>query len=262
MEGKATAAKLSVLFSFLIMFAMNTLTNFLPLNGKITMEVFDCYPNLLYPAKYTHGIRLLIYIMLALFTGYQLTLKSEDEFHLREGFMLPIRILASLAMFLRAVWIVSWHYDYIALSVMLTIAVWICLIIMNHLLCKESLSRSERLFLRIPLSIFYGGITIGMLLNITVLFVSIRFQGLQMSESLWTIIFLIVTLAYILYIGFRNRDIFYCLITLWFYVGILIEHIAASGHDGKYPGVIATLILCIALQLALAGYLLIANKKH
>lgn len=262
MEGKAIASKMSVLFSFLIMVATNALTNFLPLNGKITVELFDSYPNLLYPAKYTHIIRALILLLLALYTGYQLASRPKYQLRLSEEFMVSIRILASLSMLFRSVWIVSWHYDYITLSVMMTAAIWICLIIINHQLYKESLSKSERLFLRIPFSVFLGWITISMLLNITVMLVSIRFRGFQIAESTWAIGFLIITLVFILYIGFRNRDVYYCLITLWFYIGILVKHISAAGHGGKYPEIIVALIICIVLQLALLGYLFISNKKH
>ena len=71
--------RIGVLLSFIGMVAVNALANALPLNGVNTGQVSALYPNLFTPASYTFGIWGLIYLMLAVYTVFQVFGRSAAE---------------------------------------------------------------------------------------------------------------------------------------------------------------------------------------
>jgi hypothetical protein len=85
--------------------------------------------------------------------------------------------------------------------------------------------------------------------------------GLGFPESTWTVVILIVGALIGSLTLIKNRDVAYGLVLIWAYAGILIKHLSATGFNGQYKLVIATVIACIVLFLFAVFRVLLAGKK-
>ena len=258
--------KRSVLFKFLIaltfvgMVTVNALANILPLNGIGTGAVSDSYPNLFAPTGLTFAIWGLIYLLLALSTLYQLGLfrgnEKEDVTLMRKvGFMFAVSSLTNAA------WIFAWHYNRIALSLILMVLLLLYLIDIVVNINAKALTTREKWFLRLPFSVYFGWITVATIANATTLLVSVGWDRFGLSESTWTFIMLAVGALIGLITTLRYKDIAYGLVLIWAYTGILIKHLSPTGFGGQYRGVILMLIVCLVLFAATVIYILINQRK-
>ena len=252
--------KFFIAFNFVVMVVVNALANILPLNGISTGEVSDSYPNLFAPAGFTFAIWGLIYLLLGATVLYQLGLfrgnEQVDTTLLRKiGFMFAVSSLTNAA------WIIAWHYDRIALSLILMVLLFLYLadIIVN--INAADLSTREKWFLRLPFSVYFGWITVALIANATTLLVSLGWDRFGLSESAWTIIILSVGALIGIITALRFNDIAYMLVFIWAYIGILVKHLSPSGFDGQYRGVILMLIVCLVLFAATVVYILINQRK-
>ena len=108
----------------------------------------------------------------------------------------------------------------------------ICLIDIAVIVNAQSLSPREKLFIRLPFSVYFGWITVATIANAAALLVSLGWNGFGIPESIWTIIILatgtLIGTATLL----RFESIAYGLVLVWAYAGILIKHTSASGFFG------------------------------
>lgn len=260
-KEKMTTTGIVAGITFIFMVLMNVLANLLPLNGQTTGEVSDSYSNLFAPAGYTFAIWGLIYLMLALYTMYQLGFFREDERQERKSFFNKIGILFAISSLANALWIFMWHYELIFLSTILIAIVLICLIIINENIKKQEFSLKEKIFVRAPFSIYFGWVTVATIANITVLFVSLGWTMSRGAEGMWTIIILLVGLAIGMATMMKNKDILYGLVLVWSYIGIYIKHISEAGWNNEFPLVIATVTISVVLLFAAMGYMIFSEKK-
>lgn len=247
--------------TFILMIVVNTLANILPLNGVTTGEISQKYPNLFTPAEYTFSIWGLIYILLALFVLYQFGVFNGENSN-KEELIKEIGFAFAFSSVINAAWVVVWHYDLIPLSVFFMIALLISLISINSKLKDGEYSNRDKIFIRLPFSIYFSWITIATIANITVLLVSLGFDGWGIPEEIWTIIVLILGLIICAAVTIRNRDAAYGLTAVWSYAGILVKHLSENGFDGQYQGVIITSIISLVLLLVSVLFVLTVNRKH
>ncbi len=97
------------LLAFLAVVAVNALANALPINGRNTGEISRSLPNLFVPAGLTFSIWALIYLLLGIWSVWQLVTvfgnnSSGLEMVGRIGIWFLISSLANIA------WILAWHY--------------------------------------------------------------------------------------------------------------------------------------------------------
>lgn len=245
------------LLAFIVMIGVNALANILPINGLTTGAVSDLYPNLFAPAGFTFAIWGIIYLALLTFVIYGFSGFDHGSLRLVYKRISYAFILSSLA---NAIWIFCWHYRLIPLSMLLMILMLISLMFIMHELKDLRLSRDENFFVRIPFGIYFGWITIATIANMTVLLVSLGWQGSGMEE-LWMILILLVGLAIGGVTTLRNHDFAYGAVLIWAYLGILAKHLMASGFDGIYKGVILTLVLSLVLLVGLEIFVLYLNRR-
>jgi hypothetical protein len=254
--------KKTVTATFLIMVAVNAMANILPINGITTAKVSDSYPNLFAPAGITFIIWGLIYLLLAGYTVYQLRPARKGNGKNREGLLAKIGVLFSISSAANAIWIFSWHYEILPASMMLMLVILICLILISQMLRKEAFTASEKLFIRLPFSVYFGWITVATIANATALLVSTGFDGMGLSDASWTVIMIAAGAAIAVAVMLRNRDIAYGLVIIWAYAGIIIKHTSEAGFNGQYPQVTAAAWVCIGLIAAAGAYLLIRRVKN
>lgn len=252
--------KILVVLTYLGMIVVNYLANALPINNIPTGAVSDLYPNLFAPAGITFSIWGIIYLLLGLFVLYnfgvfgRIRFKKEKELLSSLGFYFIISSVAN------ALWIFSWHYGLLWVSVLLMITILFCLIKISNIFRKQKLNSKEYFFLRLPFSIYFGWITVATIANITALLVSIGWNGFGVGDNIWTMIILLIGSTIGILTSVHNKDIAYVLVLVWAYSGIIIKHLSFAGFNKQYPEIITVASICIVLFLTTACVLWFKNK--
>jgi len=254
-----TAVKIFVAITYIAMVAVNALANILPINGIGTGAVSDSYTNLFAPAGLTFSIWGLIYILLAAFTIYLLSVSKDSE--TGKSLLNKVGVIFSISSVANILWIFTWHYRLISFSMVLMVIILICLVNIAGEIRTKQLSVKEKLLVKLPFSIYFGWITIATIANATTLLVSLGWNRFGISEVVWTIAILVVGAVIGILVILRNKDYPYGLVILWAYAGILIKHLSKSGFDGMYPQIVITVIVCLAL-VAAADVYAIAKRKY
>lgn len=267
MENAATrsAVKIFALVSFILMIVVNALANLLPINGITTAEVAGIYANLFAPAGFTFAIWGLIYLLLALYTLYLLGLFRGNLSYANKELSNKVGVLFSLSSLINAAWIFSWHYDYILLSTLLMAMILVSLILINEAINDVELSPRDKFFIRLPFQVYFGWITVAAVANITVLFVSLKWNGFGLSEELLTVIILIVAALIGAVTSKAFDSLAYGAVLIWAYIGILVKHISSSGYSWEYPAVVITAAACLILLTAVWIFIFLSRRpgaKH
>ena len=82
-------------------------------------------------------------------------------------------MLFSVSSLVNVAWIFSWHYDLILVSTLLLATMLVLLILITRTIMGAELSTLDRLFVRLPFSVYFGWITVATIANVTVRLVSI-----------------------------------------------------------------------------------------
>ena len=239
---------------------VNFLANSLPINNRSTGAISDAYPNLFAPAGLTFSIWGLIYLLLAGYVLYQFISFGKERGQKKEGLLKKINIFFIATSIANISWIFAWHYDFIGLSVLIMAVLLILLIKIADILRVEKMTSLEKLFISTPFSVYFGWITVAAIANITVFLVSINWNGFGIADFIWTSIILVVgSLIGILRMR-KDKNIAYGFVLIWAYLGILLKHLSAGGFGGKYPSIIATVMVCLGLFGFFVGRLI--YKKY
>lgn len=245
--------KISTLFAYVFMVAINYLAVLLPIGGRSTGEISDNYLNLFAPAGYAFSIWGIIYILLGIYVIYQLK-RDEDELVVKINRIFIINAL------LNASWIFAWHYDLIWLSVIIMAGLLITLIRIADIFRNRIITPKETRFVRLPFSVYFGWITVATIANITVFLVYLGWNGFNIPESFWTVAVLLIGALIGSWRMLQDRFSPYGIVLIWAYSAILFKHLSDSGFAGQYPNIIWTVVLCLLVFLGVIVFLL--RKKN
>ena len=224
--------------------------------------------DLLVPAPYVFSIWGVIYLLLAAHTLYQLGLFRKKSEEVKTALLKEVGTLFAISSVANIAWIFSWHYKIIPLSMLLMLVILICLVLITIRINKEKLTTTEKIFIRLPFSVYFGWITVATIANATTLLVDklgspVNLLGI--SEVVWTVAILIIGLVIGVVTTLRNRDVAYGLVIVWAYVGILIKHLMdkplPDGFSSQYPAVIATVIVSLVVLVVTLVYTQLKSKK-
>jgi hypothetical protein len=227
------------LIALLGVIVTNYLANAIPVNGVNTGEVSDMYPNLFAPAPITFAIWGIIYLLLFGFVINQFfVLKNNEDY----TFVNDIGIWFIVNCFANMLWILAWHNLKIGISLALTGIILISLLIIYYKLeiGKEKIKYRSKLLVDMPFSIYLGWASIATIANVTTYLVDINWNGVGLSEQLWTVIVILVGLVLAIIFLLKYNDIFFSLVVSWALYGIFIKRVAAE--DISYPIVIASVV--------------------
>jgi len=237
------------LIAFLGTLVVNGMANALPINGKTTGELSNLYPNLFVPAGVTFSIWGLIYLLLGIFAVYQMAAPAAEsaDFLQRIG---PFFIIASAA---NIIWIFLWHYQRVGASVVLMLLLLASLLIVYQRLGigLRSASWRLRLLVHLPFSVYTGWITVATIANITALLVHIRWNRFGASPELWTVVVLAVAGLITLAVLFTRNDVFYALVILWAFFGILTKRLAEDSPPSR------AIVVTLGVAMAVIGVVLL-----
>ncbi len=263
---KLNSTSIFVLITYLAMIIVNGLANALPINGMITGDISDSYPNLFAPTGITFIIWGVIYLLLAAHTAYQLGLFRKKGEEVKTALLKEVGILFSISSLANVAWIFAWHYKNILLSLLFMLIILVCLMLIYVRINKETLTANEKVFIRLPFSVYFGWITVATIANATTLLVDklgspVNLLGI--SEVVWTVVILLIGLAIGAFTTFKNRDIPYGLVIVWAYIGILVKHLLAQpdGFNSQYPAVIVTVIISLVMLVATLVFTQLKAKK-
>ncbi len=241
--------KILVIVSFVGMVVANAAAVILPLNNISTKEVSDLYPNLFTPAPFTFSIWSIIYLALAGFAVYQTNPTRKETGIITSSQLNKIRVAFIISSVINILWIFSWHYLNLGLSVFLMLLLLVSLIYVNHLTRANKLTPKENFFIRIPFSLYFGWITVATIANITAFLVAKDWNGFGLSPPTWTIIILVTGILIATTVVIQNKDYVYPLVILWAYGGILANHLLSSGFGGQYYLIMIVIVTCMVFLL-------------
>ena len=235
--------KALVAFTYVAMIAVNVLANALPINGRTTGAISDAYENLFAPAGLTFAIWGVIYLLLggaralpARPVPWRGTTKRGAGESRRVALLERVGVLFSLSSLANVAWILSWHYDLILVSTLLLATMLVLLILITRTILAADLSPRDRVFVRLPFSVYFGWITVATIANITVWLVSIGWDGFGIADSTWAVAIIAVGATIGTAVILRDSDIAYGLVLVWAYLGIWIKHTSSHRLQRRLPG--------------------------
>lgn len=260
-DKRYSKLRIVALITFIIMIATNALANIIPINGQTTGEVSDSIGNLFAPAGYTFSIWGLIYILLLVYSIYQLGIFNRSDVQADTKLLNKIAVFFSISSIVNTAWIFAWHYNIFWLSVVLIATLLVLLIVINEEIRKRDLTLKETILIKIPFGVYFGWVTVATIANITAFLVSIGWEGFGIPETIWTIIILLVGFLIATVVIVRDRNIAYALTIIWAYTGILVKHSSDTGFNSQYPSVISAVSICIAFLVIVSLYAIFMRKK-
>ncbi|KMM35872.1 TspO/MBR family protein [Guptibacillus hwajinpoensis] len=203
------------LAAYLLVVTVNGLANSLPLNGQTTGEISNKLNVLFTPAGYVFSIWGLIYILLGIWVIRQFPASRRK---------LPIYQETSglfvLSSLLNTLWIFMWHYEFFGLSVIVMLLLLITLI---RLYVSVKTAGASFLDL-LPFSVYLGWISVATIANISYYLTYVNWDGFGISDSIWTVLLLLVATILALVFLKNENDWVYPLVFVWAFVGIGIKN--------------------------------------
>lgn len=243
------------LLLYLGVLVVNALANILPINGYNTGELSDMLPNLFVPAGLTFSIWGVIYILLALFV-----IRNIWDTNHKPLFSQSFQIVLAVNFLFNILWILSWHYRRIALSLLIMTGIFFTLVILDReTRVKEYTTRFQGISYRWAISVYFGWISVATIANITALLVHLGWDGSPFSEQFWTIL---VIAAGGLIAGLKmylHRDLPFVLVFLWAYSGIIIKRMNTAPVE---KGIITAVFITLAFILIVSLYSLMRHKRR
>lgn len=214
-----TISNLFVILAYLGMVAMNAAAVLLPLNGVATDEVSAMYPSAFTPAGYVFSIWSVIYLGLLVYAVAQ-TLPAVRSRPAVARIAWPF-VLSSV---LNAVWLYTWHWLMIELSVLVMALLLLSLIVIYVRLRPSGVdpTPAERWAVRLPFSIYLGWISVATIANASGAIKATGWDGWGLSDATWAAIMIGVATVLGLIMLARHRDVGFVMVLAWAFVGIAV----------------------------------------
>lgn len=218
---------------------INSVSEAVPLNGQTSAQIANRLPIFFVPANYVFSIWGVIYTLLIAFIVYQSLPSQRENPYLRKiGYWFALTCLAN------GIWLVLFHYDLFALSMVAMIILLVALIrIYTRLdIGHGKVSNAVRWCIQIPFSTYLGWITVATVANAAYVLYDAQWNGFGISGEVWAAVMLVVATVITLTIIVTRRDIAYTAVLLWALVGIVVKQSGAPLVAGT-AGVVAVVIL-------------------
>lgn len=256
MESKKTNLthlKIINLISLILVLVVNFLANYLPINGYNTGELSDMYPNLFVPAGITFSIWGVIYLLLTIFIVYQF-IPMKDKNDIKESVIKKIGYLFFISSLLNAAWILTWHYLYVFLSLVVMVGLLLTLIAIYNKLQIGIKKYSKKIYtvFILPFSIYLGWITVATIANVTAWLVDINWNGFGFGDVFWTVLVIIVGLIITLLTLLKRKDAAFSIVIVWAYLGIIIKRYFQSA-DPIMSIVYVTSVSIVIILISIAN---------
>ncbi|NPE06688.1 MAG: hypothetical protein GNW80_00260 [Asgard group archaeon] len=268
--------QIGILLGVIGTLVINLLSAFNFINNVDPGTLSDGLPNLFVPWGITFLVWNVIYIGLIALTIYSIKswfVKDQEPPEFLDKFGIEF-IIASIA---NISWIFFWHYQsnpplvngpfpvFVSLIAMLVLfGSLLAMYLRLRIGRNDEASSKEKWFIHVPISLYFGWITIATVANVTATLVDLGWDTViaptQFWQVFWTIIVIsVATIITLLMLFFRN-DIAYSLIVVWALTGIIVKRV----QDGFLLGVVLAAGIGIGLIVILIGfssYRLLTKRK-
>lgn len=255
---KKTFQLLNVIF-LVVTILMNYLSNTGIFNGETMASISAKYPSLFTPAGYAFSIWGLIYLGLFGFVLYYGAFSKNSE--TKEKTVQKIGWWFVISCICNSLWVVTWIYGYLLLSVPIMIFLLVSLfkIIGNT---KEEFRSNDvktNLFLKLPFSIYAGWISVALIANIAAFLVKIEWNGFGIYETTWTIIMISIAGLLHLFMIWKQKMVAFACLAVWALVAI-----AVANHDRNDTVYNVALAIAAILLVSILIYIIkdILKKRN
>lgn len=240
------------LFAILAAFGINVWANVVPPSGLTIGDI----SNTLFkevqitPANYAFAIWGIIYLGLIAFGIYQLLPAQRHDACLRRiGYLLVLASLAQIA------WVFLFQYRRFVLSLvaMLGILLPLIWIYLRLGIGLRRVSRQEKWYVHIPLSIYLAWISVATILNVAIALYDLDWNGWGINPQSWTAIALVVAAAITATVIAQRQDRAFPLVIVWAFIAIAVRHIDTVLISGTAGGLAIALLLFSFLKNSLNG---------
>lgn len=195
--------------------AFNGLASTGRINGVMTNEPSDRLPTVVTPAGYAFSIWGIIYLGLLGFSIYQLLPSKLSRFS-------RIRYLFIASCVLNCAWLLSWHYYYLGLCVVLILGLLATLVLIIFRL-RETSDLIDAIFTKGVFGLYAGWVTAASLVN-SVIF--IRSTEPSFSTTAWNslgVAVLLIAAAAAALVRYKIRNFVYPLAIAWAATAIAVK---------------------------------------
>lgn len=218
---------------FVLVIVMNFLANSLPLGGVTTGAVSFRYPNLFQPSGMTFSIWGVIYLLLGWYTISQLsTLNIPISERMDSTFYL--NLLFTISSIFNILWLLSWHYDRIIVSMVMMIFLLVSLLLATHYAMPLKGISS------VAFSVYLGWICVATIANATITCVSLGVDSFSNLSIVLTVVILIIGVLIGSLYALRYHNLAFALVFLWAYFGIFMRHYREESLTVAYPPILYT----------------------
>ncbi|MDC7244533.1 MAG: hypothetical protein PQJ47_01305 [Sphaerochaetaceae bacterium] len=243
--------------TFIGMVTVNSLANILPINGVRTADVSGSLTNLLVPDGLTFLIWIVIYLALFISIVYQwIIVRFEDKERYIKVYG-PYLIFSNI---LNGLWILSWHYYIITLSLVVMLLLLYFLSILHSRIHEIAGPLSFNICVRFPISLYYGWVTIATVANITSLLVSLGWNPGEQVSTLWAIPVLILAAIVNILVALHRKDIWFPLVGIWGIMGIYRKRMSVPGEESSLIA-LAALVCSCAIGITIIITLIIKRRQ-
>ena len=231
------------ILAFILVLVMNTLATTLPLGGQTTGEISDKYPSLFTPAGFTFSIWGIIYLFLISFVIYQALPQNRNRKLLNN-----IRPFFIANCFANASWIVAWHYDMLALSILIMFIILLTLIMIYKklYLWEKNSNLKDIIFVQIPFSLYLGWITVATVANLSAIQIGFDYDNWLISAPEWTALKIGLAVSVGSLVIFERKDWVFILVIIWAIFGIFSKHV---GNPAVYSSTVVALFVLVFMLI-------------
>ncbi|TXT65053.1 MAG: conserved membrane protein of unknown function [Promethearchaeota archaeon] len=208
---------------------VNLLANVIPIGGNTTGDLAEDYPNLFVPAGYVFSIWFIIYVLIVIFAVYQAKdlFKSEKE---DLPFIEKISVFFIIGSLGNITWIFFWHYKVLigALIAILILFLSLLIIYWNLEIGISDAPRNEKLYVHLPISVYFGWLTVATVAQIVALLVDLGVPSFGILADFLTVVVIIVVLLLALINLYTREDIAYNLVIVWASIGIFVKQLPSN----------------------------------
>lgn len=233
---------------FLLVILINYLANSLPINGLMTGQISDFYPNLFVPAGRTFAIWGIIYLLMAGFVIYPFLYSGEERQNIyQQGWYFLVSCLANVG------WLLCWHYRFMSGAFVFMIMLLLSLVQIYLLLRRRPYPYRwpEKVWIYTFISIYLGWICVATIANTTAFLVHVQWSGWGLSPEWWTILMLVVATLLGGWFLWRFQDFAVVAVILWALYGIYSRQATPGGSTTVVYGALALMIGLILSTLTL-----------
>lgn len=228
-------------------------------NGKTVGELSDEYNNLFTPAGFAFSIWGIIFIMMIIYSVYQLASvfgnSSVDSYRRTSAEKTSFWfILANIG---NVSWLFVWLNEWTGASVlvMLTILVSLLNIMLRTDLKVSGMSWKDRIFITWPIAVYAGWISVATIANFSAWLSKIGWEGGLLSEVQWTIVMISIAVVVNVFVIWKRNTHAFGMVGVWALFAIYAR------HQDSFTAVATSAIIGAGLIFVVNIYHLIVKRK-